>query len=348
MNSFQRVMAASRFEASDRVPVIAHVFGHAATLAGVRLEDYLHDAEVLARCQLAALRHYGYDAVFAFVDACVEVEAAGAALRFLDEHRYPFCVRPCCAVDTDFTRRPLPDPMLDGRMPVQLAAAGRLRAAVGDEVLVTGCVQGPMTLALQLLGAETAMFFAADHPERFERVLDYTTAVAIRFGLAQIEAGVHLPLVFEPGGSPALVPASFFREFLLPRIGRIFDAFTAAGAVGRWLHIAGPVQPILPLYGDIGVSIANLDYYVSPAEMAELAPGICAAGSVRPMAFVLDSPTEIFAEATNLIGAYRKRGGFILSSGCEIPPEANPACIEALMAAAKQAAASGGGGDAQA
>ena len=347
MNGFRRVMAASRLQATDRVPVIAQVFGHAATLAGVRLDEYLHDAELIARCQLAAQRHYGYDAVFAFVDACVEVEAAGATLRFLDEHRYPFCVGPCCGIDTDFTIRPLPDPETSGRMPLQLAAAGRLRAAVGDECLVTGCVQGPMTLALQLLGAENALFFAADHPDRFETVLDYTTAVAIRFGLAQIKAGVHLPLVFEPGGSPALVPAAFFREFLWPRLGRIFDAFAKAGAVGNWLHIAGPVQPILPLYGGIGVNIANLDYYVTPAEMATLAPGVCAAGNIRPMAFVLDAPEAVLAEALGLIAAYRERGGFILSSGCEIPPEANPACVAALMTAARQAAATRIGGDAQ-
>ncbi len=338
MNGLQRVMAAVRFQPTDRVPVIAQVFGHAAMLAGVRLEDYLRDGDVLARCQLAALEHYGYDAVFAFVDACVEVEAAGASLRFLDDHRYPFCLRPCCTLETDFTRRPVPDPRRDGRMPVQLAAARRLRAAVGDAVLVTGCVQGPITLALQLLGAETALYYAADDPAGFERVLDYTTGVAIRFGLAQLEAGVHLPLVFEPGGSPALVPPAFFRELLLPRLARIFEAFTAAGALGSWLHIAGPVQPILPLYRGLGVDIANLDYYVAPEEMAALAPGVCAAGNIRPMAFVLEPPETVVAEAGALIAAYRGRGGFILSSGCEIPPEANPACVGALMVAARRAA----------
>ena len=347
MNGFQRIMATVRFQPTDRVPVIAQVFGHAAVLAGVRLEDYLHDAGTLARCQLAARDHYGYDAVFAFVDACVEVEAAGATLRFLDEHRYPFCLAPCCTADTDFTRRPVPEPEKSGRMPLQLAAARLLRSAVGDETLVTGCVQGPMTLALQLLGAENALFFAIDHPDRFETVLDYTTAVAIRFGLAQLEAGVHLPLVFEPAGSPALVPAAFFREFLLPRIARIFEAFAKAGAVGNWLHIAGPVQPILPLYGGIGVNIANLDYYVSPGEMATLAPGVCAAGNIRPMSFVLDTPAVVFAEAMRLIEGYRTRGGFILSSGCEIPPEASSACIEMLMAAARESALARNGGDAQ-
>ena len=62
---------------------------------------------------------------------------------------------------------------------------------------------------------------------------------------------------------------------------------------------------------------------------------------------MLDAPEAVLAEALGLIAAYRERGGFILSSGCEIPPEANPACVAALMTAARQAAATRIGGDAQ-
>ena len=40
MNSLERIAAAVAFQATDRVPVIAQVFGHAATLAGVALDDY--------------------------------------------------------------------------------------------------------------------------------------------------------------------------------------------------------------------------------------------------------------------------------------------------------------------
>ena len=49
MNSFERIQAAVSFEKPDRMPVIAQVFGRAATLAGVALGDYVRDGELLAR-----------------------------------------------------------------------------------------------------------------------------------------------------------------------------------------------------------------------------------------------------------------------------------------------------------
>ena len=54
MNSLERIAAAVAFQTTDRVPVIAQVFGHAAALAGVPLDDYVRDGETLAGCQLAA------------------------------------------------------------------------------------------------------------------------------------------------------------------------------------------------------------------------------------------------------------------------------------------------------
>ncbi len=82
MNSLERVSAAVNFRQTDRVPVIAQVFGHAATLSGVPVSDYVRDGGTLAKCQLQALKRYGYDAVFSVMDVSVETEAAGSVLRY--------------------------------------------------------------------------------------------------------------------------------------------------------------------------------------------------------------------------------------------------------------------------
>ena len=56
MNSLERVVAAIRFEEPDRLPVIAQVFGHAAAVSGVALDAYVQDGELIARCQMKALK----------------------------------------------------------------------------------------------------------------------------------------------------------------------------------------------------------------------------------------------------------------------------------------------------
>ena len=44
-----------------------------------------------------------------------------------------------------------------------------------------------------------------------------------------------------------------------------------------------------------------------------------------------ETPQEIEAKAMNLLSAFHDRGGFILSSGCEIPPESTPENPEAAV-----------------
>ena len=336
MNSLERILAAASFQVPDRVPVIPQLFGHAARAAGVPLARYLTDGDLLADCQLAARAAYGSDALFALLDVNVETEALGSRLSY-PKDGYPHVEAFVLDRAADLGALRLPDPRRAGRMPVALQAARTLRRSVGDQALVAGCVLGPMTLACQLMGAERALFAAMDEPEAFERILDFSVEVALRFGGAQLEAGAHLCVVFDPSASPAVVPPAFFRELLAPRHQRLSEGLKGLGALATWLHIAGPVAPILPDYPGCGVDIANLDYGVDPVRARALVPGLCFEGNVRSLAFVDAEPETIAQACASLVGLGAE-GGFILSSGCEIPPEANPACILAMTRAVRQEA----------
>lgn len=334
MNGVDRSRAAIDFRTPDRVPVFAQVFGHAAVLAGVPLGDYVRDGELLARCQLQALERYGYDAVFALMDVCVETEAAGSVLSYRAD-LYPAVKTYAVTADVRPERLAVPDPETAGRMPELLKAARLLRRELQDDVIVVGCVVGPMTLVTQLVGLEGALYLAVDDPERFERLLDFAARVVTRFGVTQIEAGAHLPIVFDPSSSPAVVPPQFYREFVLPRLKQVFAAFKRAGTLANWLHTAGPAEPILPFYPQAGVDLTNFDYCIRPEDAMEILPDSCLDGNIRPFAFVEATPDEIAGEAENLLTVFSERGGFILSSGCEIPPESKPENIEALVAAVR-------------
>ncbi len=333
MNGIERIKAAISFQKQDHVPVMPQVFGHAAILSAVTLDDYIRDGDLLARCQLNAQEFYGYDAVFALMDVYVESEAMGSVLVYQAD-RYP-TVKAYAADVSGLNNLTVPDPYRDGRMPELIKAAAYLRREVGNNVLVVGCVLGPMTLAVQLLGMEKAIYLAIDEPEQFTRLLDFATSVIIRFGSAQLEAGVHLPVVFDPASSPDVIPPQFFREFILPRLKQVFESFKQAGSAVNWLHTTGPVEPILPFYTQAGVELFNIDYCVSPLNAMQALPQTCLNGNIKPVSFIEKTPAEIKAESSNLIDLFAKRGGFILSSGCEIPPESKPENIAAMVSAAR-------------
>lgn len=335
MNSVERIKAAVNFQALDHVPVIAQVFGHAASVAGVPLGEYVRDGELLARCQIQALERYDYDAVFALMDTSVETEAAGSVLTYRTD-QYPSIETYALSAGADLEKLSVPDPHRAGRMPELLKAARILRREVGDDVLVVGCVLGPMTLATQLLGIEATLYLAIDEPERFSCLLDFASEIAVQFGISQIEAGAHLPLVFDPSASPAVIPYQFFREMELPRLRKVFAAFKHAGAVANWLHIAGPAQPILSFYPEAGIDIANIDYEVDPLNARRALPQMCLDGNIKPLAFVEATPDVIADESSRLMNLFADRGGFIMSSGCEIPPESKPENIAAMVAATRE------------
>ena len=334
MKSIERVLATVNFERADRLPVIAQVFGHTAVIAGKTIYDYVTSGSKLADCQIRALERYGYDAVFAVMDVNVETEALGSRLVYRSND-YPYVRDHAFSKATNLDSVSIPDPYSAGRMPEILESLRIMRRETVDEVFVVGCVLGPMTLATQLVGLEEALYMAIDNPDGFERLLDFSARVVIEFGSAQIESGAHAPMVFDPSASMAVIPVSFFREFELPRLNKIFKAFKAAGASAGWVHIAGPLGPALPFLGQTGANIFNFDYCVDPNDVLTTGPRFCFNGNIKSLDFETAQPEDIFNESLRLQELFSLRGGFILSSGCEIPPGSKPENIAALVAAAR-------------
>jgi uroporphyrinogen decarboxylase len=338
-NSIERIAETIKFGSPDRVPVIPQIFGHSAIVSGNNFHDYLTKGEILAKSQLEALEYYGNDAVFGVMDVNVETNAMGSKLKF-PQDLYPHISEYVLKIEgeqIDYSRLIDPDPQTSGRMPEILKALKILRKNLGDDVLVVGAVLGPLTLAIQLIGIEQTLFYAVDYPKEFIKLLDITERVIQSYGIAQIESGAHLPLIFEPAGSQAVIPKAFFEKYLQHRITRIFKEFKQKGAIANWLHIAGPTQKILPLYTQMGADVGNFDFCVSTSDIKNLVPDkLCVDGNINSIHFTNQPPNIILEESTRLINEFNQRGGFILSSGCEIPPESKPTLIKEMIHAAKQ------------
>ncbi len=334
MNSIERITAAINFEKPDRIPVVAQIFGHAAVLAGMPLGEYLCDGKKNAECQINALERYGHDAVFALMDVNIETEAVGSRLKYA-ENDYFTIDSYAVTEDTDIDKLEVPNPEKAGRMPELLKSVGILRREVGDDVFVVGNVTGPLTIATQLLGMEKSLYLAIDETDTFIRLLDFSTKVSMALGNALLQSGAHLVMVFDPSASPAVVHDAFFREYELPKLKQLFSSFKQNGSAANWLHIAGQTQSIMPYYPEIGVDIANIDYYITPEEVIELLPGTCVNGNLKPLSFEEATPGDISSESSNLLEKMEERGGFILSSGCEIMPNAHIENVEAMVNAVR-------------
>jgi uroporphyrinogen decarboxylase len=330
--ALENVFCTLRFERTARPPVFPQLFGHAARHVGLTLREYRQSGATVAECQLAARAAYGHDAVFAIMDLNVEAEAMGARLNdpadaYADIMEHPI------ARAADVGKLELPNPEKDGRMPEILRACKVLRKEVREDFPVVGGVLGPVTLASQLVGLENFLFGFHDDPEATEALLDFATSVVMAFGLAQLRAGAHLPLVLDPAASPAVLPHKLFRRYAAPGLQRIFHEFSQNDAIANWILITGDISPILTDLPSTGANLVNLDYCVSPAAARAALPRMALNGNIAPLAFVESTPDQIARDAQILVETFKPSGGWILSAGCEIPPEAHPPNIIAMVRA---------------
>lgn len=272
----------------------------------------------------------GYDAVFVYGDNCVEAEAVGCKLHF-PEKAYPYIKQYVVDDYKKFNHLPLPDPQKDGRMPQLLKAAKLLREQVGQELPVIGILLGPMSIAGQLMGLEKLLYLLLDSPQEFERFLDYTSQISLDFGLALLQAGIHIPAILDPSASQSVIPSEIFLRFLLPRYQYIFNCFESAQPLASWLIITGNTKDLLPYYPQCGINIASIDYEVDVQDAFNSAPELIFAGNIKPFTFVNDSPQQIIRQGKRLVSLAGKSKGFILSSGCEVPLDTKQENITALV-----------------
>ncbi|WKY47905.1 uroporphyrinogen decarboxylase family protein [Eubacteriaceae bacterium ES3] len=329
MTSLTRVMETVAFNEVDRVPVVPQIFGHAGVLSGIPLHKFVKSGDLIAQAQLKVLDYYQADGIFLVTDVNVECEAAGSILDYPND-QLPVVKSPVLVGKTVADLR-VPDPQVSGRMPEILKAIRICKAAIGEESLIIGCVMGPMTLALLMMGIEAGLYLAADDLDAFKQVLEYAKQVSAAYGLAQLQAGAHLVMVFDPSSTPEIIPPQFFRELVKDPLAELFQVLKSGGGMANFLHITGDNRTILPYYSEMGVEIAGLDYPVDMAEAAQILPDICLIGNILPADFLSGTPEIINEKAESLLEAFSDRGGFILSSGCEIYPNSKPENIMAMI-----------------
>ncbi len=340
MNSYERVLNSLKKRQTDRVPVVPEVFGVTAKAPGYSINEYVTDASKLAESQLQARRLIGHDMVFAFADLSVESEAIGCELVY-KEKAYPVVRKPLIENLKDIHTLDQPDPKKDGRMPVVIEAATRLRDVVADTCIVAACVMGPMSIAGQLLGIEHLLYLLVDNPGAVEKVLDFTEEVTRRYGNALLQAGAHCHIVFDPVASPMVVPHEIFARLEVPRLKRLFGEFKQKGSLVSWLSIAGNTKKILPYYRDADVELATVDYTVSLSDAFDLLGDVAVNGNLRPFSFVSSSPDMVKADAIRCLTQRGKRKNFLLGSGCEVPIEAELDNIKPLLEASLEFSPSG-------
>ena len=124
-----------------------------------------------------------------------------------------------------------------------------------------------------------------------------------------------------------------FDEFSGAYIKEIYDSLPECMTV---LHICGNTTYILKAMAATGAEGLSLDTPVKLHEVIDMIPDVVLIGNVDPVRVMLQgSPEKVYENTLDLRRKMKGHKNFILSTGCDLPPETPFENIEAFVKAGR-------------
>lgn len=334
----ERVMAAIELKSQDFVPVVPQITYACARTAGVSFQEAMHDSEKMAKALVAGYRAFGYDGIYVGWESSFNLaaEAMGCTLK-PGGGGIPSVSAGVVDGPADLDKVRVADPERDGRLPLHLKALELVRSEVGGDVPLFRYVPGPLTLASLLRGQSRFLRDLVKSPDLVRELLKLAAETSKRFAASVAERGADIVVVADPMASSSVISPKMFEQFAFPYIREVIAKTREADCIPS-LHICGRTGPILRKMAETGANIVELDYAVDlRASKEEIGRNLCIEGNIDPVSILLHGrPEDVEREAGECISRAGQDGGFILSSGCEVPLDTPAENIRAMVSAGRR------------
>jgi len=325
-----RFLAALEGKPVDKVPVCSVTQTGIVELmdeVGAPWPEAHTNPELMAKLAIANHELSGLEAVRLPYCLTVLVEAMGCEINMgtknrqpsVTAHPYPKSLEGA-AIPADLLQR--------GRIPAVLEAIKIVREKVGPDVPIIGGMEGPITVASDLVSVKSFMKWSIKKTDLFEQALDLATEAAIIYANAMVEAGADVIAIADPVASPDLMSPDSFKQFLQARLQK----FSASVNSVTVLHICGNVTKILSYMADCGFEGLSVEEKIGSPKKAKEVIGDRARfiGNISSPFTLLPGPIDkIKAEAKLAL----EEGVDVLAPGCGIAPMTPLENIKAMVAA---------------
>lgn len=337
MNGKQRILSALKREQPDSTPLMLHHFMHAAAEDGLTMRQFRDDPGLAARALSRHTEKYGLDAVFVDVDTALLSGACGVPLDFPENNPAHGHGRILEEIE-DVEDLSGFDVSKDPRIQATAEIVRLLRKHFGEAVCIRGNAdQCPFSLASMLRGTEDWMIdlLDPDSEDLTFRLLDLCLEATKQFVSILAEAGADVISNGDSPAGPEMISPAMYRKFALPYETKVAEHSRALGCP-YIIHICGNTTAILADVVESGADGFEIDYKTDVNAAREALKGkVTFLGNIDPSGVLTHGTPEIVTQKTEaLLDLFRGESGFILNSGCSIPPTAPEANLRAMLAAA--------------
>ena len=300
-------------------------------LLDVSVRELVGSSELQAKGMKAVADRVGAAAAVSMMDLSVEAEAFGSQIIFSDDE-VPTVVGAIVSDEEGADALRVPQ-VGDCRTGIYVDAVAKAVELITDRPVFAGVI-GPFSLAGRLMGVTDAMFFCYDEPDMVHTILDKVSQFTISYCNAYKAVGANGVMMAEPLGG--LLSPTMAEEFSHTYVRRIIEA-VQTDEFAVIYHNCGDNVALMKdgIYrlGAIGYHFGDA---VTMADMLAGAPeDVLVMGNGSPARqFRGGTPDSIRESTLEIMEACCGNPNFVISSGCDIPPQSAWENIDSFFSAA--------------
>lgn len=317
----------SQLLTSVNVPVMPIMTHPGIELINKKVIDAVKDGQTHYEAVMALRKRFPQSvASTTIMDLSMEAEAFGAEIVF-DDNDVPTVSGRMLTSAADVEALQIPS--LDVKRVPEYIKANRLAAAELDVPLFGGCI-GPFSLAGRLYDMTELMMAMYIEPETANLLLDKCTQFILEY-CKQIKASGSAGVVMaEPAAG--LLSNDDCQAYSSRFVKTIVDAIQDDNFVVM-LHNCGNTGQCTKAMIETGAAALHFGNAIDMAQVLEVVPAdIAVSGNINPVEIMkFGTPQQVEDVAKQLIKLAEKHNNFILSTGCDVPPETPFENIESLF-----------------
>lgn len=342
LSSIERVVLALQHKKPDRVPAAPLVCGASSRVLGYTYDRWSQDPKIAVASLLAAQDLIGFDGFLTLVDLSVEAEDFGQEVIFPEfSTAYPNFDNPFIKTADDYHLVKKVDPRKSRRMSAVIEIVRGLIEARGKEVPTMGFVYGPLGVLSQIRGHAELFKDIIRHPDRVLEAVAIINETLIEYALAQIEAGAHAIVLDPLYSSATILKKQTWVKFEAEIFKSVAEAIRNAGVpvivhnCGGGVYFDAVIEHINPLATSIAYPAHGSPTWEDHAN--KWGKKVVTIGVADPAKVGHEfSQQEVIDDCRKQIETFRvAEGGFILSTGCEFPPNGNLLSAKTMVQTAK-------------
>lgn len=301
-------------------------------LMDVTVRELVNDSVLQAKGMKLVADRVKAAAAVSLMDLSVEAEAFGSTIH-VSEEEVPTVVGAIVSEEEEADALEIP-PVGAGRTGLCVEAIRLAAQEITDRPVLAGVI-GPYSLASRLMDVTEAMIYCYDEPDMVHTVMEKCTAFLIDYCRAFQAAGASGVVMAEP--LAGLLSPGLAKEFAHPYAKKLVEAVQNEDFCVIYHNCGNNVPLMISDIYDMGA----LGYHFGDAiDMMDVLPqapqDVLVMGNVSPAAqFRGGTPESIAAVTKQLLETCGKFPNFVISGGCDIPPQSSWENIDAFFRAAE-------------